>query len=325
MYKLDNIDKKIIYELGKNARLSYKEISKNIGSKKEVIAYHINQLIKKQIITKFVPVFALSKLNLFSSKIYLRLQGLDKESEKKLYDSLVSNPQIAWVAKSVGRWDLLLGMYTKDVIDFSKKKNELLSKFSKYIKDYDVTEIEDALVFNRDYLVNKPVAYRNHFVFSGNVEQNILDKKDLEIISLIRNNARLQAVEIAKKINLDARTVMNRIKVLQKKGILQGFTVFIDLKKIGIEFHKLCIYLQHYEQQKVDELISFLRNHQNTIHLIKSLGSWELEVEIENDESSNIYNYISEIKNNFPETIKQIDLVTITDELKLDFFPERYI
>ena len=38
------IDRKIIRELGNNARLSYKELAEKINSKKEIIAYHITKL-----------------------------------------------------------------------------------------------------------------------------------------------------------------------------------------------------------------------------------------------------------------------------------------
>lgn len=324
MVELDRIDKKIIYELGKNSRLSYKKIAQNIHSKKEIVAYRIKQLLTKKIITKFVPVFALSRINVFSSKIYLKLQGLNKEAEEKLYQSLLSNSRICWVAKSVGRWDLLLGMYTKNTIDFSRIKNQLISDFGRYIKEYDIIQIEDALVFNRDYLVNNPVSYRQQFIFGGDVEEKKLSSEEVKIINLIRNNARFESTVVARKLKLDSRTIINKIKDLQKRKILQGFTVFLDLKKINIDFHKLCIHLQHYEKNKISNLISFLKSNPNTLHLIKSLGSWELEVEIESDNSNNIYDYINELKNKFPETIKQIDLVTITNELKLDFFPEKY-
>lgn len=324
MPKLDQIDKKIIYELGKNSRLSYKQIAKNISSKKEIVAYRIKQLIEKKFITKFVPVFSLSRINIFSSKIYLKLHGLDKESERKMYQKLVSNPNICWVAKSVGKWDLLLGMYTKNIIEFSKLKNQIISEFGKYIKEYDLTQIEDALVFNRDYLVNKPVSYRSEFVFGGEIKENKLSKEELKIVSLIRNNGRYESTELARKLKLDSRTVISKIKNLQDKKILQGFTVFLDLNKVNFNLHKLCIHLQHYEESKISKLISFLKSNPNTIHLIKCLGSWELEVELETEHNNSIYDYIADIKNKFPETIKQIDLVTITNELKLDFFPEKF-
>jgi len=321
MYELDLLDRKVVYELGKNSRQSYKQIAKNIHSKKETMAYRIKQLVSKKIITKFIPVFSLSKLNIFSGKIYLKLHGLDKLSEKKLITELMNDPDIIWVARSVGRWDLLLGLYTKNNIEFSRIKNKILSINSKYVQEYSVSHNEDALVFNRDYLIKKPVEYRQQFVFGGEVESNLLKKDELKLISLIKNNARFESTEISKELNIDARTVINKLKSMQKRQILQGFTVFLDLKKIGIDFHKLCIYLQNYEGEKLDQFVSFLKSNPNTIHLIKCLGSWEIEVEIESDKDHNIYDYINEIKNKFPSLVKQIDLITITDEIKLEFFP----
>ncbi|MFP4423832.1 MAG: hypothetical protein ACLFP2_01225 [Candidatus Woesearchaeota archaeon] len=45
-----------------------------------------------------------------------------------------------------------------------------------------------------------------------------------------------------------------------------------------------------------------------------------MEVEIESGDLFHIYGYISELKNTFPKEIRKIELVTITDEPKLDFF-----
>jgi len=321
--KLDHIDKKIIYELGKNSRFSFKQIAKNISSKKEVVAYRFNQLIKNGIITKFVPVFALSKINIFSSKIYIRLHGLNEESEDKLYKDLLNDKNIVWVAKSVGRWDLLIAMYTKNVIGFSKLKEKILTKFGRNIKDYDITQIEDALVFNRDYLINRSPNYRKEFVFAGEASNIKLKDAELKIINLIKNNARFRILDIADNLGVDPRTIMNTIKRLEKKEILQGYTVFLDLKKIGFQLHKLCIHLENYNKKDVESLILLLKQDPKIIHLIKSMGSWELEVEIESDDIQEIHDYIKRLKNNFPKLIKQIELVTITDELKLNFFPEK--
>jgi hypothetical protein len=60
------------------------------------------------------------------------------------------------------------------------------------------------------------------------------------------------------------------------------------------------------------------------IHLIKSLGPVELEIELESNDVFNVYEYVNLLKNKFPKTIKQIDLSIITDEMKLDFFPDNF-
>lgn len=323
-YQLSNLDKKILYELGRDARQSYKQISQKINSKKEIVAYHINQLQEKGVITKFVPVFSLSQIGIFSSKIYIKLKGLKKEDEEKLYSSLTKNKEIAWVAKSIGSWDLLLGMYSRNVVEFGRIKEKILNKYGRYIGDYEISHIEDGMVFNRNYLINKQTTQRKDFIFGGNVENKNLTKLEINIINLIKNNARFYAVDIANKLEVDARTVVKTIKELKKRNILHGYTVFIDLKKLGLQLHKLCFYLKNYNSNQMEKLLKKLKQNKKIIHLIKSQGSWELEVEMEESQLENIYEYVKELRNLFPDFIKQIALVSITDEMKLDFFPEDF-
>lgn len=326
MYKMVNlspIQKKILYELGKNSRQSYKQISKNIKSKKEVIAYHINQLLEKEIITKFVPVFDLSRLGIITGKIYLRLAGLKEEQELKVLESLTKDKEISWIARSIGRWDLFLGIYSKNLNDFSRKKDEILSKLSKYVQDYDLAFIESGLVFNRDYLIGNQVSYRKEFIFEqSKISLDKLSSTEKQIIKLIKDNSRIETIEISKKLDLDARTISRNIKNLEKRGILQGYTVFLDLQKADLKLNKLCIYLKNYNEEKIREIVSYLKLNPCVIHIIKSLGKWELEAELENEDSDEIYDYINRLKNQFPESIKQIDLATIVQEIKLDFFPD---
>ena len=322
MYKLDNIDKKIIYEMEKNARLSYRQVAQKIGSKKEIVAYHFNQLLKDKIINKMMPVFSITKLGIYACKIYLKLHGIDKENEKKLYDFLISNKAVSWIARCTGKWDILIAIYCHDIVEFSIKKNQILSRFSRFIQDYDITLIEDALVFSRDYLIGKSVDYRKSLVFGGKKESIQIKDYDKEIIRLIRNDARFSITEISEKIGVDSRTVIARIRYLEKKQVLQGYTIFLNLQKIGYKLFKLCLYLSDYKIKDVDKLISYIKQNPNVIHIIKALGSWELEIEIEYDDIYKTYDYINELKTNFPEMIKRIDLAIIMEEVKWDMFPE---
>lgn len=56
-----------------------------------------------------------------------------------------------------------------------------------------------------------------------------------------------------------------------QKGILQGFTTLLDLKKLDMQLHKLCIYLNDHKKEKISKLINYLKLNPRTIHLIKSL------------------------------------------------------
>ncbi len=60
-----------------------------------------------------------------------------------------------------------------------------------------------------------------------------LDEIDIKIIRLLQENSRISFNEIAKKIGISVGTAYNRVKNLEEKGILKGYTALIDPIKMG--------------------------------------------------------------------------------------------
>ncbi len=321
---LNELDKKIIYELGKNARLSYNQIAKEIKSKKPIVAYHLQNLERKGVLWKYVPVISLSRLGIYAHKIYFRFHGLTTEKKKELIKDFVNNNHINWVAESVGVWDVMISIYAQNIMEFASKKNEIFEKYGDFVQDYSITLLEDALVFNRDYLVRKNTQYRKRFVFGGKIDIEEIDEKQKTILKLIRNNGRFSLLDIAKKSKLNVGTVHSKINDLEKRGIIQGYTTFLNLTKTNLNFFKLCLHLNRYDRQECTGLLDYCKENRNVLHLIKSIGDWEIEIELESDNQDYVYGFIDEIKTKFPYILQKVDLVIIKDELKLDFFPEWY-
>lgn len=321
---LTNLEKRIIYMLGKDARLSYKDIAQRIHSQIPIVAYHIKKLEEQGIIWKYVPVLSLTRLGIYAYKMYFRFKGLDKEHKEILINELCVDKRINWVASATGPWDLLVGTYVNNVMEFAQYKNQLLHSYGKYIEEYAVTMLEDALVFNRDYLVNKKLEYRKEFVFGGSTKLESIDDAQKDILRKIFNNGTFQVTKLSQELKLNVRTVISKIRDLEKKEIIQGYTTFMHIYAIGLKFFKIIIYLSDFTQAKYTALVNFCKINSSVIHIIKSIGQWELEVEIETETVETVYDFIDRIKIEHPYTVRKIDLVIITKEHKLDFFPEWY-
>lgn len=67
-------------------------------------------------------------------------------------------------------------------------------------------------------------------------QENVnVDSKDLEIIQMLKENARISQEEISKTINLSRPTVQKRIKALEEKGVIRQYTIITDDTKLGQE------------------------------------------------------------------------------------------
>lgn len=61
-----------------------------------------------------------------------------------------------------------------------------------------------------------------------------LDRIDYEILTLLRNNARISNKEVARKVGLAASTCLVRIRVLQNSGVITGFHAEINPVNLGV-------------------------------------------------------------------------------------------
>lgn len=60
-----------------------------------------------------------------------------------------------------------------------------------------------------------------------------LDAKDLKILELLRHDAKMTFQQISRKTQIPVTTVHNRIKRMEASGVIKGYTVQLDHKKLG--------------------------------------------------------------------------------------------
>lgn len=62
-----------------------------------------------------------------------------------------------------------------------------------------------------------------------------MDKKDVQIIKHLVVNARINASDISKDIGLSTSAVIERIRKLEKSGIISGYTAILDPRKVNLD------------------------------------------------------------------------------------------
>lgn len=96
-----------------------------------------------------------------------------------------------------------------------------------------------------------------------NSAQNV-DETDLNIIRLLQEDSRKSFNKIAESLGIAVGTAYNRVKNLEEKGILKGYTIILDPIKLGYGLTALILiqadgrYLPEVEKElaKLDEVIS---------------------------------------------------------------------
>jgi len=74
----------------------------------------------------------------------------------------------------------------------------------------------------------------------------ILDPIDRKLLSLIQDNAKLSQAELAKAVGLTAPSVNERIRKLERSGVIRGYVALLDERKLGHDITAFVeIFIEH--------------------------------------------------------------------------------
>ena len=320
--KLDVKDRKILYELDINSRQSNSEIAKKVGLSKQVTGFRIKRLIKEKIISFFYSIIDISNLGFTVHKNFLRIQNLNKGREKELIDFLVNHPNVVWVASCDGKFDLAFGTWAKDMDFLDKTITELNKKFGEHIAERQIATIIRGEYFIRDYLIQKekPSAYRESF-FGAIPTLVKMDETDWKILVLLGKNSRTSAVEIANQVKLSADAIAERIRKLEKSGVIRHYNIVPNEAKYPYLHYKVLIGFRNISEERERSLREYCRTNPNIVYIVKSLGSWEFEIDLEVESIEKFREIMMNIKTAFNDILKDYSTLHIYQVHKYNFCP----
>jgi Lrp/AsnC family leucine-responsive transcriptional regulator len=320
-YHLDVKDKKILAELDTNARQSNSQIGKKVKLSKEVVKYRIDKMIEAGIIVKFYSIINYFKLGIYKHKLYLRFTNTSKEKIDEIGQYFCKHKRTEWDVSCTGRWDMNVGFLVHNVNEFDDEVQTALNKFSKYIQEKAVTTTLYLVHNVRGFLGNKKTEVVYH---TSKDPKEKIDDLDEEIIKVITNNARMPVTEIAERIKVTPKIVHYRLKEMERKNIILAYKALLNPKAMGRVFCKAIIYLENVNQERLNEFISYVSSLPDVVWPMKVMGAWDFELDCEVENYDKFQDIILNIKEKFPDMIKNHEFFIVSKEFKLDFFPGAY-
>lgn len=313
---LNNKDLHILSELDKNSRISITQLAKKLKTSKDGLNYRIKKLQKENIITRYFAEIDISKLGLIAGKVTLQFQNVDKEKEDEIFNFLKNHSKIGWVVFCSGRWDCVFVFYVKDTYEIQELINDIVEKHGQYILSKEVLLILDYYITSRGWLTKD--TNRSISKIGGKIN-NIVDDLDVQLIKILTQNCRKPIIEIATELGKSSNLIISRIKNLEKNKIIQNYYIGINLEKVNKEFCKSFLYLQNYTKLEHTKLVNYCLQHPNVTAVTNTVGTWELELEMEVSNFDEFYKIMNQIKNNFKKIIRSYEAITITKEYGRDY------
>ena len=130
-----------------------------------------------------------------------------------------------------------------------------------------------------------------------------MDETDLQILSLIKEDARVSMKRLAEKTFLSSTAVAARIEKLEKEGVIDGYHTRIRPQAFGLDI-KAFIHLEVEPIQK-SEFYPFIRSCPNVVQCSCVTGEYSMLVEVLFTSTTELDRFIGELQR-FGKTKTQI-------------------
>jgi DNA-binding Lrp family transcriptional regulator len=310
MKKLDNVDKRLLFELDKNARIPETHLAKMVGKSKESVRYRIKKLQEQGIIQGFSIWIDPVRIGYKPAKFYLNIANIPEKKEE-LINYVKKDKRLFWLGVAEGAWNIGLTFFVKSNKEFFELKKELSTKFGDLIlESYNAVPV-GVYVCDRNFFHKTETEWTILFGTEENHQLEDIDKKILKDLFL---NSRMSVVEIAKKHQSTVDIVRNHIKKLEEKKIIFRYRVNTDHNLLGYEFFKTFLYFNNLTKNDEMRLIEYAKSEPSIIHFLKQISPWEIELEVMSESYLEYNQLIQRLTKEFAKSIKKVETAIMSED-----------
>ncbi len=135
--QVDELDKKILAMLSKDARSRLVDIAKELKATAGAVSYRIKKMKESGVIQGARIVLNRNRIGLLSYKVLVKVNSFDEEEVTRFLHYVTQHPNIIDIDLCLGDWNIELDVEIEDYNAFRKLMLDLRTNFANLIKSYD--------------------------------------------------------------------------------------------------------------------------------------------------------------------------------------------
>ncbi|MBU1199744.1 MAG: Lrp/AsnC family transcriptional regulator, partial [Nanoarchaeota archaeon] len=316
-------DFNLLYLKSEEARISLKDISKLTRKSSQRLKYTLSNFEKNQILKEPHCVIDYSSFGLILFRVYFRSAYINEKEKTNIIKELINNPYVISVYELTGQYDLVTEFAAPNPSKFNKE----LKKISEDIPTLQYHTIllnVVTYVCPRKYLIKSETIQQKYYekIIGGDREKEKFLPNEIKVIKNLILNPLTKLTNLAKKTELNIKTIRKIMKNLAQRKIIRGYKQNIDTEKLGINKTRLFLRIHNISQEKENKLIKFLLQTKEVVKINKTVGDWDMEIDIETMQKNRIRYILSDIREEFKEIIEKYNLIEHYNTYKTSYLPQ---
>jgi len=244
-------EQKLLARLYHSDRESISQLAKETNLTRMQVEYAMKKFENQEVIKSYLTFVNYRALGYNTYALLLaksitpsKVLGLQKELTK-------SKNCISW-GEAFGEYDIFANIIAKDEQDLSQFIENLVSDEKVQISNY---------ILMKPYFIEfQPLKQFGQTKKLPLVIENTkpikLDKKELQMLKLLENNARMKVIDLAHKLDISAELALQKLKKL-KKHVILGTRTQLDMKKIGYDYSGFRIHINQLDSTTKNKILKF--------------------------------------------------------------------
>lgn len=316
--ELSEKDREILFQLSLNGRISLTALAEKMNMSKQVVSYRVKQLEERQIIKRYYAITNVYRLGKAHYRIFIKYRNMSSEKAREFREYLICHPQIAWVLYLDGDFDIFFVVWADNVISFEAVYDDIIGKFGGYFQEkyFSIATRIEYLPYH--FLLDNGPRHMESFVFGEVFSRYEPDRLESEILTVLNSNGRMYASELAQRFGVNAGLIKKKINGLMDLKIIMGFNVKIDHNLLGYTYRKILLKLNDTSRMQLESLSQYLKQKKNVVFLLKTIGTYDFEIELMTRTTGEFYGLIEALRQDFSHNVSDYSSVVMREEPKYE-------
>jgi Lrp/AsnC family transcriptional regulator, leucine-responsive regulatory protein len=315
--RLSDKESKILIAAENNANLPMSDLQRITGLRAHTIRYCLQRMQDRGII-RYYPLINVYPLGYTPYSIYFTLAPDVQNAKAKLLKLLMESSSVSWISEVGGKYQFCMDVLAREIHEVFSFIDSLSDKLGSIFLEKAVATQVALTIFRTKYLYQTPPPPAAITCQStGNFIA--LDEVDQALLFGLINNEYTSMRDLGRQISIPPATMSDRLKKLNKSGVIVEFIYLTNPAAFGMQSYKLLVSARGSSGNR--QLFNFCHKHPNIVVLIKCVGSWDYEISVEVENAQDITRITQDLCRELGSTVSHVETIPLFKELKIACYP----
>jgi len=284
----------------------------------------MNKLETGQVLTNPHCIFDYSYFGQILFRVYFKGGYINEKDKVETIRKLCENQYIVSIYELSGEYELVIEIESPNPSRFNKEIKKV-REFIPTLDNYKVILNVFTRIYPRTYLLpenSNLLSSSQEIIIGGDRAIEKFNQEEMNIMKNLLENPKIRFTALAKKSNLNSKTALKIYKNLQKRKVIKGLKYTLDTNKLSINKFILFLKLHNVSPERDLKLLEYLSQTKEIIQINKTVGDWDVEIDIESLDKAHIRYILTQIREEFKDLIENFNIMEFYQVHKKSYLPQ---